>query len=88
MKPTLLATALISLITTPGLAVDVRFSDSDDGKGRYWQGRRLITCNKNCNWIRINTMNNEIIQYSSTSLHPESRDIKWAPIYEYEVDCN
>ena len=88
IKPTLLATALISLIATPGFAVDVRFSDSDDGKGRCWQGWCLITCNMNCNWIRINTMNNETIQYSSTSLHPESRDIKWAPIYEYEVDCN
>ena len=88
MKPTLVATALISLIAAPGLAVDVRFSDSNDGKGRCWQGWCLIECNMNCNWIRINTMEANIIQYSSTSLHPESREIRWAPIYEYEVDCN
>ncbi|WP_206749789.1 hypothetical protein [Synechococcus sp. UW179A] len=87
IKPTLLATALISLITAPGLAVDVRFSDSDDGKGRCWQGWCHVECNMNCNWIRINTMEGDIIQYSSTSLHPESREIRWAPIYEYEVDC-
>ena len=87
IKPTLLAMALISLFTAPGLAVDVRFSDSDDGKGKCWQGWCHIECNMNCNWIRINTMEGNIIQYSSTSLHPESREIRWAPIYEYVVDC-
>ena len=87
MKPAIIAIAFATIMAEPGLALDVRFSDSSAGKGKCWQGWCLIDCNMNCNWIRINSIDGSNIQYSSTSIHPEQRKLQWAPLWEYEVNC-
>lgn len=84
LRSILIGLAFFSFIAAPALAVDVRFADTEK---TCWEGWCLIDCHWFCSWIKLNTINEDIIHYSSTSLHPTSREERYSPVYEYEVDC-
>lgn len=84
LKTTIIGLALSSLFVAPALSKDVRFADTEK---TCWEGWCLIECHWFCSWIKLNTIDNGIIQYSGTSLHPTSREEEYSPVYDYEVDC-